>query len=88
MAFACLVTPEMMKTMPKEIEVLRNFGQTTAVFPDENNKVQESITGDHCIIQVKDENHEILKEWLRPFDGIAVTQGSPMAEQFKIMHIK
>ena len=83
-----LVTPEMMNTIPADVEILQNFGQTTALFPDEKGEIVTEITGDHCIVQAKDEDYETLKKWLGPFDGIAVTKGAPQFEQFEIMHIK
>lgn len=88
MAFALLITPEMMNTIPKDVEILQNFGETTAVFPNEKGEITNKITGDHCVVQAKDDNLEVLKDWLRPFDGVAVTQGNPQLEQFEIMHIK
>jgi hypothetical protein len=75
-----LITYDMKQSMPKSIKILDDYGAVTAVF--ENHKC---VRGDHCIIE--GEEKDIVK-WLAPFDGIAVGQGSPMFQQFTIMHIK
>ena len=81
MKTAILITPEM-RPVPLGVSV-NNFGPTTVV--SDVNGHRSYYIGDHAIIEGDD---EVIKNWLRPFDGVYIGVGHPMMEQFEIMHIR
>lgn len=82
MKICLLVTEEMRGMMPEAVEIIRDFGPTCAVFPEEDIFM---IEGDHMYLEA---DQDVFVGWLKPYGGIAVTQGIPQLEEFSIMHIK
>lgn len=74
-----LITKEMMDTKPRTTEIDHEWGELSVVFGD------RTVTGLHCFVSDTQNN---LTNWLKPFDGVPVGNGSPMMESFTIMHIK
>lgn len=74
-----LITEEMLETKPISINILHNWGLVTAVF---NN--HPSIHGLHCYIEGTETD---FINWLKPFDYIAYGVGSPILQQFTIVHV-
>lgn len=81
MKLQLLLSKDMQETMPKTCKIILNFGEISVVF--EEDKIV--IEGLHCVVEDTQEN---IVKWLKPFDGVAVGNGIPQLEQFRIMHIK
>jgi hypothetical protein len=75
-----LLTSEM-KPVPKSIKILSNWDTISMIVPSDNT----IVVGDHVCLKGTEED---FKNWLRPFNGIWVGQGSPMLQEFTLSHIK
>ncbi len=73
-----LLTNDIKATMPSTCKITDSWGDLPVRFESETH------IGLHCFVEDTAEN---LKNWLRPFDGFIVGNGSPMMEQFTFAHI-
>ena len=79
MQLVLLLTDELKKTKPESVKITENYGPVHVRFDH-----HPSMVGDHCILEgTKDD----VVNWLLPYDGVAVGKGSPMFQEFEIMHI-
>lgn len=81
-----LLTDEVRATMPETVKEVFNFGRIQVRFPALNGNDNEALMmfGDNAVVE--GETQEIIN-WLKPFDGVAIGNGSPQMESFTIMHI-
>lgn len=80
-----LITDEMRATMPETVKEVFNFGRIHVIFPAlKEGEPHLNMFGDNAVVEA--ETEEMIK-WLKPFDGIAIGNGSPQMESFTIMHI-
>ncbi len=75
-----MLVEEKQKPIPPEITVKENWGPLTVV-TDANGRVY----GEHMMLEGSAAD---FVEWLKPFDGVWVGEGSPTAQNFVVMHIK
>lgn len=87
MTIHLLLTEEIRPTMPETINVVADYGELKVVLPYENSKsnIIDFKRGSHVLLNGEE---NMFSDWLRPFDGILVGVGSPMMQQFEIMHVK
>jgi hypothetical protein len=78
-----LLLTENLKPIPSTAKVLANWGDVTIHTEIDGKEGWE--TGEHVYLEDTPEN---ISNWLRPFAGVWVGRGSPMAQEFHIMHIK
>ena len=74
-----LLTSDIAETKPESCKIIHDFGNLTVFFED--NKTEYGL---HCIVEDTKEN---IINWLKPFDRIVKGSGTPMFEQFEIVHI-
>ena len=74
-----LLTPEIQEKMPSTTKIVENYGKITCVFEDFD------LEGLHVVLEDSLEN---FKQWLKEFDGIAIGNGNPISQKFRIMHVK
>ena len=92
MQFAVLLEDHM-HPVPSDVEIAAEYGLITirAEYTGQPRMQQVPVSrigfvhGQHVIVRGEE---EALKAWLHPFDGVWVGRGSPMLEQFDIMHIE
>jgi hypothetical protein len=76
-----LLVEQKMLPIPDGVTVVENWGNTLVVNPVDHRGVE----GDHMMVRG---SVKALKDWLRPFDAVWVTQGTcPALEQFAVMHV-
>jgi hypothetical protein len=80
-----MLVEEKLGDVPKELEVLQDFGELQVVFDATEENDRMILNGKHMALRGDD---EVFVKWLKPFDGIAIGEGSPMCQQFNIHHIK
>jgi len=76
-----LLLEDKLNPIPDTIKVLEDWGFVSVV----NGWGKPLVSGSHVYLEGTE---EAFKEWLRPFDSVCVGQGSPMLQNFSIMHIK
>lgn len=81
----CFLVTSQMKPLPSAVKELMNFGNVKARFEGADGQPPHYISGDHCIVEGEP---EVIKEWLKSFDAIAIGEGVPQLQQFTIMHTK
>ena len=75
-----LLTPELLEKIPETAKITNEWGDLTVIFGDGDFERR----GLHCFVEDTKEN---FVNWLHQFDGVVIGNGSPMTEQFSIMHI-
>jgi hypothetical protein len=82
-----------MEPVPEGVQIASDYGYITVRARYEGQprvkRVPVSGTafvhGRHVIVSGEE---EALKAWLRPFEGVWVGRGSPILEQFDLMHVE
>lgn len=75
----CILLQPEHEPIPDNVTVLQDYGEL-GVHTDNG-----FITGKQIIMEGEP---TAFQDWLRPFDGVWVGRGSPMMQEFAIMHIK
>lgn len=84
MNIALLMSADMVQTRPESVKIIQSFGNIW-VHTSEEMEDKMYTYGEGAIIQGEESD---IKDWLRPYDGIWVYKGSPMLEEFEVMHVK
>lgn len=86
MQLAFLAEQKVMDAKPDNVEIIQNWGDTTAVFYPEDNptNIQDIKNGDHIVAEGEP---EAIKKWLKPFNPIPITQGRTMFEKFRLKDV-
>lgn len=74
-----MLLEEHMLPLPELVDYKHDFGMLLVKFDDHDRH------GRHCVIEGPG---DAIVEWLMPFDGIAIGNGSPQMESFTIKHVK
>lgn len=75
----CLLAEPKMTPVPKDIEVVMDFGEISITTGN------GAIHGSHMIVEGSE---EAIKDWLRPFDGVWLGVGIPQMQEFEVVHVK
>jgi hypothetical protein len=75
-----MVVQNKMLPIPENVKVLANWTDIEIV---SDKKIV--AVGDHMLLEAEP---EAFKTWLKPFDGVWVGKGSPMLQEFDMMHIE
>ena len=79
MQIALLVEANLLP-VPENIKEISNWGSVAIMTNDRG-----VVRGCHMLFEGSKKD---FQKWLGPFDGVWVGKGSPIQQQFEIMHIK
>lgn len=77
MVIHLLVQPNM-EPLPSNITVVQNYWDISITTD------QGIIDGKHMVVEGTE---DAIKNWLRPFDGVWLGVGQPIAQEFEVVHI-
>lgn len=79
MQLVLLLTDELKETKPESVKIIENYGSVHVRFDN-----YPSMVGDHCILEGSKED---VVKWLAPFKGVVRGIGSPICQEFEIVHV-
>ena len=78
-----LQTPDM--TPPPDFLLKEVYDTSLEIIIEEEEGQTTFVRGRHILVVGDPED---IKEWLSPYEGVWVGEGTPMEQHFTIMHIK
>ena len=78
-----MLTPLQYSEMPPQVSVVMDYGHCEVI--PEGGSFDDAVSGTHRILEGP---QEIFCQWLGRYEGVWVGKGTPISEQFSIMHSK
>jgi hypothetical protein len=75
-----LLVSDEMKPVPNDVTIIADYGKVDIV----SDAPEIYHSGDHMIVEG---DEKAIRSWLGPYDAVWVGEGSPMLQQFQVMHI-